>query len=839
MTVQSKAITVQVYPGAIPVALAAEQTRLDLLPGEALNARVRVVDQDGQTLDNLPLHWTSGNSNIAAIDVSGKITAMHPGFTTITARYGELAPIEIDVRVVLPVVKRTLTDDADLKEVADLPAIRIPEEGQLKRQTDHPLEFDPAAKLWFTWDDDNLYVAAQVHDDLYSPVKEYYWLGDCIQLAVSSAASESSGQWYTFGFYPGANGPVGQSDAVIPGYGGSTGVLQDARIHIERDEANENTQYKIAIPWKNLKPIKEENGRFGLSALISSNNGVERESMLEWGKGIDGTRDAYYFVPAQLIGESVPVWPAGSELTAVNDQISLELSWPAASDEAGVTAYRIYRDGQLIAEVPGSVNRYQAGQLTVKQSYTFQVEAVNYLGTASAERLEKTASITEPDPEEPGNPEELGNLEGPMNPGDPVSPENPGDLGNPVNSGTPSHPGPSQAVEIVKDTIWVKSTVEGKTAVARVNGDDWSKALKNALADAKGIKRVTVVMEPMAGASEYRLDLPIEAFASETASKQAIRVITDLAEVELPDNLFPASESKGAASAGISISKADRTSLNPDVAEAIGDRPVLEFAARIDGKKVEWNNPDAQAAIRIAYTPTKEEEADPEHIVVWSIDEDGKAAAVPSGQYDAKSGKATFFASRFGRYAVTFANKTFRDLIRYPWAQRQIEVLTSKGVMDAEEPSFRPEADITRGEFIAALVRVLKLTAKVEENFRDVKAGDPYYEEIGIARKLGITNGAGGNRFAPDQTITRQEVMTLTDKALRLSGKLAEEGAISELNRFRDVREIAPYARQSIANLVKAGIVRGTGKGILPTANTDRASAAVLIYNLLTRGNES
>ena len=37
----------------------------------------------------------------------------------------------------------------------------------------------------------------------------------------------------------------------------------------------------------------------------------------------------------------------------------------------------------------------------------------------------------------------------------------------------------------------------------------------------------------------------------------------------------------------------------------------------------------------------------------------------------------------------------------------------------------------------------MKLTAEVESNFKDVAPSDYFYNEVGIAKKLGITQGVG------------------------------------------------------------------------------------------------
>ena len=62
--------------------------------------------------------------------------------------------------------------------------------------------------------------------------------------------------------------------------------------------------------------------------------------------------------------------------------------------------------------------------------------------------------------------------------------------------------------------------------------------------------------------------------------------------------------------------------------------------------------------------------------------------------------------------------------------------------------------------------------AKVDGNFDDIDKDAYYYEEIGKAKMLGITYGIGNNKFSPDASITRQDMMVLTERALRIMKNL-------------------------------------------------------------------
>jgi hypothetical protein len=172
------------------------------------------------------------------------------------------------------------------------------------------------------------------------------------------------------------------------------------------------------------------------------------------------------------------------------------------------------------------------------------------------------------------------------------------------------------------------------------------------------------------------------------------------------------------------------------------------------------------------------------------------------------------------------------DLGTFTWAEKEINSIVAKGILfQGTDDKFYPERNITRAEFIYGLIRSLGLTASFGENFSDIY-GDRYYSnEIGTARKLGIAQGMGNNEFYPDSTITRQDMMVLTARALKAAGKI-DMGVSTELSAFDDSSEIAEYAKESVGRVTADGIIKGSGNKINPKGMTNRAEAAVILYRI-------
>ncbi|HYR16564.1 MAG TPA: hypothetical protein VEQ67_20475, partial [Mycobacterium sp.] len=102
-----------------------------------------------------------------------------------------------------------------------------------------------------------------------------------------------------------------------------------------------------------------------------------------------------------VVTDSVPpTWPAGSRLTAtVTSSTTAHLSWTAATDNVGVTAYRLYRNGVLDQTLAGSVLAADVGGLIVGTPTSFQVQAGDAAGNSSVNGPTTSVTTVPPDPQ--------------------------------------------------------------------------------------------------------------------------------------------------------------------------------------------------------------------------------------------------------------------------------------------------------------------------------------------------------------------------------------------------------------------------------------------------------
>ena len=142
---------------------------------------------------------------------------------------------------------------------------------------------------------------------------------------------------------------------------------------------------------------------------------------------------------------------------------------------------------------------------------------------------------------------------------------------------------------------------------------------------------------------------------------------------------------------------------------------------------------------------------------------------------------------------------------------------------------FGPSLDCSRGQTMTFLWRASgePKPDAISTDLTDVAAGSYYYEAVLWAMQEGVTTGAGGNRFAPDATVTRGQFVTFL---YRLAG-VSSDG----VHPFADV-PAGSYYEKAIAWAFAEGITRGTsGTTFSPDAPCTRAQIITFLYRYFNR----
>ncbi|NLT15976.1 MAG: beta-xylosidase, partial [Clostridiales bacterium] len=280
--------------------------------------------------------------------------------------------------------------------------------------------------------------------------------------------------------------------------------------------------------------------------------------------------------------------------------------------------------------------------------------------------------------------------------------------GTPETSGYNAEVSGGSSLSINLDTEANKVTVDLETITGSLFGGE-----------------TTVVTLPsIPGVSTYTVSLPAAALSG--SSTGALTVKTDTGSITVPGNMLSGTGLTG--SAEIAIGTGDKEKLPDAVKAAIGDKPLIKLTLSIDGARTGWSNPDAPVTVSIPYTPTAEELANPESIVIWYIDGGGNVVTIPNSRYDAMTGTVSFSTTHFSDYAVAYNPVSYNDVVSDVWYSKPVGFIAARKIAEGTGGGyFSPEARLTRGEFIVMMMRAYGLAPDENppDNFSD--AGSTYY----------------------------------------------------------------------------------------------------------------
>jgi len=203
--------------------------------------------------------------------------------------------------------------DGDLAEWADATPVAI---GEVQEQRDMPgwAGPDDCSGRWYAaWDQDNLYFAAAIRDNVHVQKTDTVhagdiWRSDSIQLAIDAAGdakpSSNVPQYdnvndYELGFALGAEGPL---DWIWVNPGDQPGQANFKQLAVVRDETAKVTYYEAAIPWSILKLPGSPEGRWiGFNVLVNDDDGESRRGWINWAPGIGNWKDPSLFPKMRMV----------------------------------------------------------------------------------------------------------------------------------------------------------------------------------------------------------------------------------------------------------------------------------------------------------------------------------------------------------------------------------------------------------------------------------------------------------------------------------------------------------------------------------------------------------
>jgi len=426
--------------------------------------------------------------------------------------------------------------------------------------------------------------------------------------------------------------------------------------------------------------------------------------------------------PTEPEDTQAPVWNGGQLTVRDVTATRLVLAWTPASDNVAVTAYRVYRNGGLIAEVAGDVLTLEVTGLAPSTAYTFKVEAGDAAGNWSTDG--PAASVTTPSASTPP-------VTPPPTSTPPAEPPRQEEPAEEPAEEEPAEEKPAVRVEAADEAL--AEAVSGKgtgDALARVRlaSPVYEVTFEGDEAPAEPVK-IELAYDP-SGVDEALLG--VYGYNEETETWEYVG-----------GEIGPGT--------GVMVAEASRPGLYA----------VMEYDKTFaDVQEEHW----AHAAIR---------QLSARHIVKGVSGEE-----FAPGKRTTRAEFAALLARALGLEAEAGEGTPFADVPEGAWYAEAVAAAHAAGLIEGlTEEAFGPDEPISREQMAVLLVRAYALlTGKEIAAGTDHLAGYTDGEDVsGWAREavnaaieLGLMQGKGGGQFAPKEEATRAETAMVIWKLLNL-----------------------------------------------------------------------
>ena len=174
--------------------------------------------------------------------------------------------------------------------------------------------------------------------------------------------------------------------------------------------------------------------------------------------------------------------------------------------------------------------------------------------------------------------------------------------------------------------------------------------------------------------------------------------------------------------------------------------------------------------------------------------------------------------------------RDYQDVPADAWFHDDVDYVVEHGMMQGVEKGvFAPQNATTRAQLVTVLYRMAgSPEVAPTAQFQDVPETSWYAKAVAWALENHITTGVTADRFAPNDLVTRQQVVVFLARYAAHMGM--DTQAEVDWSDYQDASRISPYAVDAMAWAVENSIITGMGNGILnPTGECTRAQIAAIL----------
>ncbi len=187
--------------------------------------------------------------------------------------------------------------------------------------------------------------------------------------------------------------------------------------------------------------------------------------------------------------------------------------------------------------------------------------------------------------------------------------------------------------------------------------------------------------------------------------------------------------------------------------------------------------------------------------------------------------------------ALAAEDTGYEDVDAGRWSAADIIYVSENGMMKGvSDTEFAPASPVTRAMVVTVLHR---LAGSPKSNkpgkFVDVPETEWYAEPVAWGAENDIVKGFAGNKFAPNDPVTREQLVTFIGRFASYS-YVKLNGA--DISGFADSGSVQPYAEEFLKWAVKYELLKGLpGNKIGPAEGATREQFAAIMHRYATTGN--
>ena len=177
----------------------------------------------------------------------------------------------------------------------------------------------------------------------------------------------------------------------------------------------------------------------------------------------------------------------------------------------------------------------------------------------------------------------------------------------------------------------------------------------------------------------------------------------------------------------------------------------------------------------------------------------------------------------------------FDDVRRGDWFYDDVRYVYETGLMNGTANRiFAPSVSTTRAMIVTILWRLEgSPVVNFAMRFRDVVENVWYSEAVRWAAANGIVTGYTEQTFGPNDNIAREQLAAILHRYAKYKGLDVSAGEDTNILSFDDAQTISGYAVPAMQWACGAGLMQGSNRKLLPTAQATRAQVAAMLHRFL------